>query len=280
MDPRCTMVLGLLFVTAFVLTDAAAMKKQAYFNRTAYLPCHPTKAQNMSLSELVVFWQDQKKSVLYEHYFGREKLDNVNAKYLNRTSFDGENWTLGLHNVQIKDMGLYDCFIQKKTPKGSVILQQTYTELSVIANFSEPKIEVQYKERNSGINLTCSSKQGFPKPTKMYVWIINSTNSTNEYSDGMLISQDNVTELFSISINLSIPFPDGVWNVTAMCVLETESMTISSTPQNIVLPRSESSQDERKSWIAAVIIGLIIFALVLFYLINRYLRKQERPGIS
>lgn len=86
----------------------------------------------MSLSELIVFWQDQKKSVLYEHYFGREKLDNVNAKYLNRTSFDGENWTLGLHNVQIKDMGLYDCFIQKKTPNGLVIVQQTYTELSVV----------------------------------------------------------------------------------------------------------------------------------------------------
>ncbi|XP_057621142.1 T-lymphocyte activation antigen CD86 isoform X1 [Chionomys nivalis] len=276
----CTMVLGLLFMTVFVFSDAAAMKKQAYFNRTAYLPCHPTKAQNMSLSELIVFWQDQKKSVLYEHYFGREKLDNVNAKYLNRTSFDGENWTLGLHNVQIKDMGLYDCFIQKKTPKGLVILQQTYTELSVVANFSEPKIEVQYKDRISGINLTCSSKQGFPKPTKMYVWIINSTNSTNEYSDDMLISQDNVTELFSVSINLSIPFPDDVWSVTAVCVLETESMTTCSTPQDIVLPRSESNQDERKSWIAAVIIGLTFFILVLVYLINRYKRKQERPGIS
>ncbi|XP_026643474.1 T-lymphocyte activation antigen CD86 [Microtus ochrogaster] len=271
------MVLGLLFVTVFVLSDAVAMKKQAYFNRTAYLPCHPTKAQNMSLSELVVFWQDQKKSVLYEHYFGREKLDNVNAKYLNRTSFDGENWTLGLHNVQIKDMGLYDCFIQKKTPKGSIILQQTYTELSVVANFSDPKIEVQYKDRNSGINLTCSSQQGFPKPTKMYVWI---ANSTNEYSDEMLISQDNVTELFSVSINLSIPFPDDVWSVTAVCVLETESMTTSSTPQDIVLPRSESNEDERKSWIAAVITALIFFTLVLVYLINRYKRKQERPGIS
>lgn len=280
MDPRCTMVLGLLFVTAFVLSDAAAMKKQAYFNRTAYLPCQPTKAQNMSLSELIVFWQDQKKSVLYEHYFGREKLDNVNAKYLNRTSFDEENWTLGLHNVQIKDMGLYYCFMQKKTSKGLVIFQQTYTELSVVANFSEPKIEVQYKDRNSGINLTCSSKQGFPKPTKMYVWIINSTNSTNEYSDEMLISQDNVTELFSVSINLSIPFPDDVWSVTAVCVLETESMKTSSTPQDIVLPRSESNQDERKSWIAAVVTGLFIFILVLVYLINRYKRKQERPGIS
>lgn len=102
-------------------------------------------------------------------------------------------------------------------------------------------MEVQYKDRNSGINLTCSSKQGFPKPTKMYVWIINSTNSTNEYSDEMLISQDNVTELFSVSINLSIPFPDDVWSVTAVCVLETESMRTSSTPQDIGKATSQNN---------------------------------------
>lgn len=123
-------------ILSFSILDAVSMKTQAYFNRTAYLPCPFTKAQNISLSELVVFWQDHKKSVLYEHYLGKEKLDNVNAKYLGRTSFDGDNWTLGLHSVQIKDMGTYDCFIQKKTPKGSVILQQTETDLSVIGTWS------------------------------------------------------------------------------------------------------------------------------------------------
>ncbi|KAL1787746.1 T-lymphocyte activation antigen CD86 isoform X1 [Sigmodon hispidus] len=177
MDPRCTMKLGILFVTAFMLSAAVSMKRHAYFNRTAYLPCPFTKAQNISLSELVVFWQDQKKLVLYEHYLGSEKLNNVNAKYLGRTSFDEDNWTLQLHSVQINDTGSYDCYIQKKTPKGSVILQQTGTELSVTANFSEPEIkEIQNITRNSGINLTCSSKQGYPKPTKMYFWITNSTN--------------------------------------------------------------------------------------------------------
>lgn len=125
-----------LLILRFSISVAVSMKRQAYFNRTAYLPCPFTKAQNISLSEVVVFWQDQNKLVLYEHYLGTEKLGNVNAKYLGRTSFDGETWTLRLHNVQIKDMGLYDCFIQQKPPTGSIILQQTETELSVIGMWS------------------------------------------------------------------------------------------------------------------------------------------------
>jgi CD86 antigen len=123
-------------ILSFSILDAVSVETQAYFNGTAYLPCPFTKAQNISLSELVVFWQDQQKLVLYEHYLGTEKLDSVNAKYLGRTSFDRNNWTLRLHNVQIKDMGSYDCFIQKKPPTGSIILQQTLTELSVIGMWS------------------------------------------------------------------------------------------------------------------------------------------------
>ncbi|XP_035300015.1 T-lymphocyte activation antigen CD86 isoform X2 [Cricetulus griseus] len=243
------MKLGVLFVMVFMLSDAVSMKTQAYFNRTAYLPCPFTKAQNISLSELVVFWQDHKKSVLYEHYLGKEKLDNVNAKYLGRTSFDGDNWTLGLHSVQIKDMGTYDCFIQKKTPKGSVILQQTETDLSVIANFSEPEIEFQNITRISGINLTCSSKEGYPKPTKMYILVTNSTNSTNEHSGDMEISQDNVTELFSVFISLSVPFPNGMSSVTTRCVLEIESMKIFSRPHNIEIKmESEGSEKLEKGF--------------------------------
>jgi hypothetical protein len=98
------------------------------------------------------------------------------------------------------------------------------------ANFSEPEIKLaQNVTGNSGINLTCTSKQGHPKPKKMYFLI---TNSTNEYGDNMQISQDNVTELFSISNSLSLSFPDGVWHMTVVCVLETESMKISSKPLN------------------------------------------------
>ncbi|XP_028718102.1 T-lymphocyte activation antigen CD86 isoform X2 [Peromyscus leucopus] len=281
MDPRCTMGLGILFVTVFVLSDAALLKRQAYFNRTAYLPCPFTKAQNRSQSELVIFWQDQKKLVLYEHFLGKEKLDNVDGKYRGRTSFDGDNWTLRLHNVQIKDTGSYDCFIQEKTSKGSVILQQTDTELSVTANFSEPEIEsVPNITRNSGINLTCWSKQGYPKPIKMYFWI---TNSTNEHDEDMQISQDNVTELFSISVSLSMPFPDDVFNVTALCVLETASVKIVSRPHYIVLPEPQTDQKENSSWIlgaVAIVFISVFFGLLLLLLVKKCLRKQEQPGIS
>ncbi|XP_015850065.1 T-lymphocyte activation antigen CD86 isoform X2 [Peromyscus maniculatus bairdii] len=281
MDPRCTMGLGILFVTVFVLSDAALLKRQAYFNRTAYLPCPFTKAQNRSQSELVIFWQDQKKLVLYEHYLGKEKLDNVDDKYRGRTSFDGDNWTLRLHNVQIKDTGSYDCFIQEKTSKGSVILQQTDTELSVTANFSEPEIEsVPNITRNSGINLTCWSKQGYPKPIKMYFWI---TNSTNEHDEDMQISQDNVTELFSISVSLSMPFPDDVFNVTALCVLETASAKIVSRPYYIVLPEPQTDQKENSSWIlgaVAIVLIAVFLGWLLLLLVKKCLRKQEQPGIS
>ncbi|XP_052596578.1 T-lymphocyte activation antigen CD86 isoform X2 [Peromyscus californicus insignis] len=279
MDPRCTMGLGILFVMVFVLSDAALLKRQAYFNRTAYLPCPFTKAQNRSLSELVIFWQDQKKSVLYEHYLGKEKLDSVADKYLGRTSFDGDKWTLRLHNVQIKDTGSYDCFIQEKTPKGSVILQQTDTELSVTANFSEPEIEsVPNITRHSGINLTCSSKQGYPKPIKMYFWI---ANSTNEHDEDMQISQDNVTELFSISVSLSMPFPEDVFNVTVLCVLETASVNIVSRPHYVVLPEPQSGQKETSSWIAGAIVVIAVFlGFLLLLLVKKCLRKQEQPGIS
>lgn len=274
-DPRCTMYLGILFsVLAYLLSDAVPMKRQAYFNSTAYLPCPFTKAQNISLSELVVFWQDQKKLVLYEHYLGAEKPDNVNAKYLGRTSFDGDNQALRLHNVQIKDTGSYDCYIQKKTPTGSIILQQTETELSVIANFSDPEIEpAQNDTRNTGINLTCSSKQGYPKPTKMYFLI---TNSTNEYGDNMQVSQDNVTKLFSVSVSLSLPFPDGVYDMTIVCILETESMNISSKPYNIVFPQTQPVQTPWIQWVVSILVCCFSLMLLICIVVKKCRKKQNQ----
>lgn len=271
------MYLGILFsVLVYLLSDAVPVKRQAYFNSTAYLPCPFTKAQNISPSELVVFWQDRKKSVLYEHYLGAEKLDNVNAKYLGRTSFDRDNQALRLHNVQINDTGFYDCFIQQKTPTGSIILQQWETELSVIANFSEPEIEeAQNETRNTGINLTCSSKQGYPKPTKMYFLI---TNSTNEYGDNMQISQDNVTKLFSVSVSLSLSFPDEVYNMTIVCILETESMNISSKPYNMVFSQPHFGG---KTWIQTVLPSSALCCLILlpvYKVVKKCWKKQKQLG--
>lgn len=273
----CIMELGiLLLVTAFTLSGAASMKIQAYFNSTACLPCPHSKVQNMSLSELVVFWQDQKKLVLYEHYLGREKSNSVNAKYLGRTSFDEHNWALRLPNVQITDMGSYDCYIQQKRPTGSVILQQTNMELSVVANFSEPEIELaQNVTRNSGINLTCTSEHGFPKPLKMYFLIIN---STNKQGDDMEISQDNVTELFSVSTSLSLPFPEDAYNVTFWCVLETKSMNISSRPFSVVLPEPRPVQENwRVTVVVAVVVAVLgaVLPLIIYFLCSCWSRRKD-----
>uniref|UniRef100_A0A8C5K7V8 T-lymphocyte activation antigen CD86 n=1 Tax=Jaculus jaculus TaxID=51337 RepID=A0A8C5K7V8_JACJA len=219
--PWCARSLSICLFLSLSLY-AASQKSEAYFNRTAFLPCQFVNSQNKSLAELVLFWQDQETLVLYELYLGKEKLDNVNAKYLGRTSFDQKSWTLQLHNVRIQDKGLYQCYIHHKGPTGLILLHKMSSELSVLANFSEPEIvPVSNISRNSGINLTCLSRQGYPKPKKMY-FALKSQNSTIHYSSNMQISEDNVTKLYSVSVHLSVPFPSGAGNVTIFCVLELE----------------------------------------------------------
>ncbi|XP_008841153.2 T-lymphocyte activation antigen CD86 isoform X2 [Nannospalax galili] len=282
MNPRCTMGLGItLFVTAIMLSDAAPLKSQAYFNKTAYLPCPFANPQNISRSELVIFWQDQEKLVLYELYLGKEKLDSVDAKYLHRTSFDEENSALQLDNVQIKDQGSYDCFIQRKTPRGLVLLHKIDSELLVLANFSEPEIlQVSNSTGNSGINLTCSSTQGYPKPMKMYFWL-KTQNSTTEYDSVMQISQDNVTELYTVSISLSLPFLDGVNNATIFCVLKTQPMKILifSQPLPIAPGGPLPVPEENRSWIVPAVI-IFVFILMTGFMLTICKRKKKKPGLS
>lgn len=118
--------------TFFFFLGAASMKSQAYFNETGDLPCHFTNSQNISLDELVVFWQNQDKLVLYELFKGKENPQNVHPKYKGRASFDQDNWALRLHNVQIKDTGTYQCFIHHKRPQGLVSIHQMSSDLSVL----------------------------------------------------------------------------------------------------------------------------------------------------
>nr|XP_045003652.1 T-lymphocyte activation antigen CD86 isoform X2 [Jaculus jaculus] len=280
MDPRGTMVLRLLVcVTVVLVSDAASQKSEAYFNRTAFLPCQFVNSQNKSLAELVLFWQDQETLVLYELYLGKEKLDNVNAKYLGRTSFDQKSWTLQLHNVRIQDKGLYQCYIHHKGPTGLILLHKMSSELSVLANFSEPEIvPVSNISRNSGINLTCLSRQGYPKPKKMY-FALKSQNSTIHYSSNMQISEDNVTKLYSVSVHLSVPFPSGAGNVTIFCVLELEP----KKTQLLSLPFFADPKDpipvkkDQRFWIA--IAFSIVIAVIAVIAIHKR-RKKQRPDIS
>ncbi|XP_053519088.1 T-lymphocyte activation antigen CD86 isoform X7 [Artibeus jamaicensis] len=140
----CDSTMGLsttLFVMVFLFFGVASMKNLAYFNETGYLPCHFTNSQNISLGELVVFWQNQDKLVLYEFYRGKENPENVDPDYKGRTSLDKDNWTLRLHNVQIKDKGLYQCFVHHKGASGLVSLHQMNIDLSVLgAKPTEPPL--------------------------------------------------------------------------------------------------------------------------------------------
>ncbi|XP_048961292.1 T-lymphocyte activation antigen CD86 isoform X5 [Canis lupus dingo] len=236
---------NILFVMTLLLYGAASMKSQAYFNKTGELPCHFTNSQNISLDELVVFWQDQDKLVLYELYRGKENPQNVHRKYKGRTSFDKDNWTLRLHNIQIKDKGLYQCFVHHKGPKGLVPMHQMNSDLSVLANFSQPEIMVtSNRTENSGIiNLTCSSIQGYPEPKEMY-FLVKTENSSTKYDTVMKKSQNNVTELYNVSISLSFSVPEAS-NVSIFCVLQLESMKLPSLPYNIETNKVERKESEQ-----------------------------------
>ncbi|XP_015975521.2 T-lymphocyte activation antigen CD86 isoform X5 [Rousettus aegyptiacus] len=248
MDHRCTMELSkTLFVIALLLSGAASMKSQAYFNETGDLPCHFTNSQNISLDELVVFWQNQDKLVLYELFKGKENPQNVHPKYKGRTSFDQDNWALRLHNVQIKDTGTYQCFIHRKRPQGLVSIHQMSSDLSVLANFSRPEIMIisNRTENSDTINLTCSSIQGYPKPKKMS-FVLKTENSTTEYDVVMNIFQNNFTDLYNVSISLSISVSPKR-NVSIFCVLQPESTKIQlvSQPYNIEANNMEERESEQ-----------------------------------
>nr|XP_036869081.1 T-lymphocyte activation antigen CD86 isoform X6 [Manis javanica] len=240
---------GTLCMMALLLSGAASMKSQAYFDKTGNLPCHFTNSQNISLEELVVFWQKQHKLVLYELYKGKEKPDNVHPKYKGRTSFDQDNWTLRLHNLQIKDEGLYQCFVHHQGPKGLIPIYQMSSELSVVANFSQPEIMlISNRTENSDtiINLTCSSMEGYPEPKEMY-FILEKENSTTKYDAVMKKSQNNITELYSISISFSFTIPSETNNVSIYCVLQLEAMEtqLLSSPYNIETTKMGEKENEQ-----------------------------------
>ncbi|XP_045041829.2 T-lymphocyte activation antigen CD86 isoform X2 [Desmodus rotundus] len=284
MDLGCTMGLSTtLFVMAFLLFGVASMKNQAYFNETGYLPCHFTNSQNISLGELVVFWQNQDKLVLYEFYRGKENPENVDPDYKGRTSLDKDNWTLRLHNVQIKDKGLYQCFVHRKGTSGLVPIHQMSTDLSVRANFSQPKIMATSNSTgNSDItNLTCSSARGYPEPKKMFFWL-TTVNATTKYDAVMNIFQNNITGLYNVSISLSFPISPGS-NVSIFCVLQpgptqtqlvSESYIIGAKPPKPAPPE----QDPAIVVTASVLTLLVIFLCGVGFCVTLKKRKKQQPG--
>ncbi|XP_076974279.1 T-lymphocyte activation antigen CD86 isoform X2 [Tamandua tetradactyla] len=277
-----------LLVMALLLSGTTAtVKRRAHFNDTADLPCQFTNPQNISLSELVVFWQDQEKLVLYEQYLGKEKPDNVDAKYVSRTSFDRENWVLHLHRVQIKDQGLYQCFIHHKRPKGLVHIHQKNCDLSVFANFSQPEIkQISNMTGRSDINLTCSSIRGYPEPKEMY-FLYKTENATTKPGVFMEKSQDNGTELYNVSISLSFLVPHETNNVSLICVLQPEppetelhSEPFSIGPKPIDSPRTDRNHILQIAGFTLLSLVIVCWAVLLLKKLIRLMREKQQPDRS
>nr|XP_008980561.4 T-lymphocyte activation antigen CD86 isoform X1 [Callithrix jacchus] len=270
----------ILFMVGFLISGVDSLKIHAYFNETADLPCQFANSQNLSLSELVAFWQNQENLVLNEVYLGKEKFDSVHSRYMGRTSFDPDSWTLRLHNLQITDKGLYRCIIHHKKPTGMIRIHQMNSDLLVLANFSQPEIvPISNITENLYINLTCSSIHGYPEPEKMSFLLITK-NSTTEYDGVIQKSQDNVTELYDVSISLSVSFPDVTSNMTIFCVLQTKKTQLLSSPFSIEIEDLQPPPD-RIPWIAAVLLAIIICVMMVFCLLNLWKwKKKQQPCIS
>ncbi|XP_032985340.1 T-lymphocyte activation antigen CD86 isoform X4 [Rhinolophus ferrumequinum] len=285
MDFQCIMELrSILFVIFIFFSDAvSAIKCLAYFSETADLPCHFINPQNISLDELVVFWQDQHNRVLYELYKGKEKPENVHPMYKGRTSLDQDNWTLRLHNVQIKDRGSYQCYVHRQGPNGLVSIHQKIDNyLLVLANFSQPEISLisNRTENSDNINFTCASTKGYPEPKKMS-FVLKTENSTNEYDALMNIFQDNITELYNVSGSLSLPVSPEA-NVSIFCVLQpTLTQTwLRSQPYNIDAKSRNTRQlfTDHGILITTLPVLFIVCVTVVSLIVKK--RKKKQPGPS
>ncbi|XP_031517394.1 T-lymphocyte activation antigen CD86 isoform X7 [Papio anubis] len=146
------------------------------------------------------------------------------------------------------------------------------------ANFSQPEIvPISNITENMYINLTCSSIHGYPEPEKMSV-LLRTKNSTIEYDGVMQKSQDNVTELYDVSISLSVSFPDVTSNMTIFCVLETDKTQLLSSPFSIELEDPQPPPDHIP-WITAVL-PTVIICVMAFCLILWKWKKKKQPRNS
>ncbi|XP_072469931.1 T-lymphocyte activation antigen CD86 isoform X2 [Notamacropus eugenii] len=216
-------ILVLSMMATLLVANATKSEVEAFYNETANLPCDFKNPQNFSQEELVIFWQGARDDVLYELYRGREKQIHVHANYINRTKFNQTTWILHLLNVQITDQGKCTCFVQHLGPKGLVIIHQLSFQLSVLAPFSQPEItRLDNKTAEIGeiLNFSCSSKQGYPKPEKIY-WIVETTNST-QYPGEIHLSQDDTNQLYYVTTALSLPITESTIWINITCFLKTQ----------------------------------------------------------
>ncbi|KAG8522006.1 T-lymphocyte activation antigen CD86 [Galemys pyrenaicus] len=268
-----------LFVMVLLIADAASEMNQAYFGDTGKLPCHFKNTDNISLNELVVFWQNRQDMVLFEIYEGSIKSGNVHPKYKGRTRFDQNSWTLYLDNIEIKDKGSYDCYAHHRRPTGMVPIHKTSLELSVLANYSQPEIvNISNGTENLGIiNVTCSSTQGYPEPFKMF-FVIKTENSSETPEAEIEKYQDNVTELYNVSASLSFQVPPEAKTVNVSCGLKpTETKETLFSPSLVIDVKTYEPPSVPDSilWKVAIIIVVLTVVVMVPFIIQKKKKKKQ-----
>ncbi|KAI7805791.1 hypothetical protein IRJ41_020842, partial [Triplophysa rosa] len=170
-----------------------------FYGQVLILPCTFQVDGSWDLSSTVITWQ-RGLDVVHSFYYSRDQLDRQNPLYAKRTSlFNREmaqgNASLRLHNVTVKDAGMYTCSIS--TNSGS---QKKSFGVNITAFYSEPRL--QFSVLNDVVTLLVTSEGGHPSPTLQ--WLIeNSEDITNQTQTHL--AEDTHTGLYSVSswINLT-----------------------------------------------------------------------------
>lgn len=272
-------ILLLLFLQIYGISGIT--KRLAYFNKTGELPCLFKNPKNLSWNELVIFWQDQNKLVLFDFYQGIEKPATVDPRYKGRTSFDRDSSTLKLHDVQIQDEGIYSCFVHHKKPEGMLPIDNKSTQLSVYANFSQPNITSipnGTKQYDSKVNLTCSSTNGYPEPTRMW-FLIEQEAASRNIDAVMKKSQNDITKLYTVSISESFSSSLGADNASIFCVLQNKHEELRSLPYKIVLDVKTTDPPPPAQELFHWILPICLILAVVFLMVLIKCKKNKKPGL-
>ncbi|NXP36934.1 CD86 protein, partial [Leiothrix lutea] len=209
---------------------------RAFLHHTVHLSCYFPNSQKIDVKNLIGGGQKDAKKVVHEVYYGQEKHENLSPEYINRTKVDMGKWTLQLSNAGVEDEGHYECIIiQKITEAERAVIHTSEFSLHIIANYSQPEIELHSGELkpNGYLNLSCSSSGGYPEPKEM-TWLISQENITHSTTAHMDVSQDAVTKLYNVTSKLNIPVPTkSHTNISCLLHLREQLGSLVSVPLGI-----------------------------------------------
>uniref|UniRef100_A0A8B9PKF3 CD86 molecule n=1 Tax=Apteryx owenii TaxID=8824 RepID=A0A8B9PKF3_APTOW len=229
----------IFFLQSMILLPGIAAnvhQVKSFLNHTAYLSCYFANSQKTDIRDLRVFWQKGAVEVVHEVYYGQEIQENLSPKYVNRTKMDMDRWTLQLLNVGIVDEGQYTCIIQHREKGLTKVIHTSECSLHIIANYSQPEIAQLHTgelKPNEYLNLSCSSRGGYPEPRQM-IWVISRENKTYRLIRHMDVSQDAVTKLYNVTSKLNITVPTNtITNISCLLHLGEHLGSLVSVPLGI-----------------------------------------------